>query len=65
MIHNHNSTFTLYTQPRLMLTLTSLCTFPTLTHRRVSGAEQEHLLSKAKVKHNRMWSPNECVTGMC
>ena len=29
---------------------------------RVSGAEQEYLLLKAKVKHDQAWSPNGRVT---
>ena len=33
--------------------------------RRVSGSEQEHLLSKARVKHNLAWSWNGWVTIMC
>ena len=32
---------------------------------RVSGAEQEYSLTKAKVKHVYMWSPNGQVTMMC
>ena len=31
----------------------------------VSGAEQEYLLLKAKVKHSGVWSPNGWVTIMC
>jgi len=33
--------------------------------RRVSGADQEHSLSKARVKHDQAWSPNRWVTIMC
>ena len=33
--------------------------------RRISGAEQEYSLSKAKVEHDRAWSPNGWVTVTC
>ena len=32
---------------------------------RVSGAEQTHSLSKARVKQDRAWSPNAWVTVAC
>ena len=32
---------------------------------RISDAEQGYSLSKAKVKHDRAWSPNGWVTVMC
>ena len=33
--------------------------------RRVSGAEQGHSFLKARVKHNRVWSPNGWLIIMC
>jgi len=30
-----------------------------------SGAEQEYLLLKAKIKHDQMWSPNRWLIVMC
>ena len=31
----------------------------------VSGAQRQHALSKAVVKHDRAWSPHGWVTGSC
>ena len=34
-------------------------------NRRVSGAERDHWLSKARVKHDGAWSPNGWLTVLC
>ena len=34
-------------------------------YRRVCGAEQKHLLSKARAEDDGMWSPNGWVTVTC
>ena len=36
-----------------------------VSQRSVSGTEQEYSFSKAKVKHDRVWSPNGWVTILC
>ena len=48
-----------------LILMLSFCRSLERSQWRVSGTEQEYLLSKTRVKHDRAWSPNGSVTIMC